>query len=392
MDFTCKVCVLGAGPAGMVLANLLLAQGIDCIVVDKYWPDEIFQRARAGLLDHPSIAILKKHGLSASLFENGTPHTCCEFRIRGQHFVLEYSNLADGHVHYIYPQQSLIRDIIDIYQARHGRIRFATEAINLDMTNAPTVTCYDKNLGMDIHIHCDFIAGCDGFHGISRRAIPPQEINVFDSHFNFAWLAVLAEAPPSTEHIIYAIHSNGFAGHMLRNEKISRYYLQIGYHDQLSDWPDERVWLELESRLAKESWQLERGPILDKQIVSMRNMVVEPLRYQKLFLVGDSAHIITPTGGKGMNLAIQDAQALAETIATYYNNRDDACLDRYSAERLPAIWRTQAFSSTFLDMLCRTASVFEQSGFARKLHETALLQLRDNAEFARWFARSYVGA
>lgn len=392
MNLACEVCVLGAGPAGMVLANILHGHGVDCIVVEKHLSEETAQRGRAGLIDHPSISILKTHGLASQLLENGLPHTRCEFRVFGEQFVLNYSSLADGCVHYIYPQQDLVRGLVETYQRQQGHIRFATEVTSVNSTNGPSVICYDKKTGDHVNIRCDFVAGCDGFHGVSRRSIPDMDVNVFESDLNFSWLAVLAETAPSTEHIIYAVHPNGFAGHMLRNKKVSRYYLQISSHDRLSDWPDERVWSELKLRMCKEDWRLQRGPVIEKQIVRMRNVVIEQLRHQGLFLVGDSAHIITPTGGKGLNLAIQDAQALAETIIAYYTTHDKPLLDQYSINRLPAIWRAQGFSSMFLDMLCRTAGAFEQNRFARKLNLTRLLQIRDNEDYARWFARRYVGA
>lgn len=392
MELRHKICIIGAGPAGLVLANILNNEGIDCIVLDRRGRDEITKCHRAGLIDHRSVLALKKHNLAQGLLQYGQPHTICEFRMGQGDFLLEYTRLSGGAMHYIYPQQELIKDLIQSFEQAHGTIRFNTEATFVINENGAQVEYYDKKQKKSQRVNCDFVAGCDGFHGISRRSVPSSHVRIVERYYDSSWLAILAEAPPSANHIIYALHPNGFAGHMLRSDKVSRYYLQVKNTDDVNNWPDERVWTELELRLGKEGWRLIQGEILEKQIIPMRNFVIEPMQYQRLFLAGDSAHIITPAGGKGMNLAIQDSLVLGELFVGHYRGDFSADLNAYSSIRLPDIWHAQEFSSSFLDILSRSNDAFETDLFTRKLNESRLLQLRDNPLVATDFSKKYAGA
>jgi len=389
-----SVCILGTGPAGIVLGNILLQNGIDCIVVDRYNREEIYTRGRAGVIESTTVNLLKKHGLADTLLANGYTHDCCEFRSRGYSIVLEYGKLSGGDVHYVYPQSDLNDDLIQQYLNAGGKLLFRREGTEITQTeDSVTVDCYDKDRGAASAIHADFVAGCDGYHGIARQSIPEEAVDIYQKQYPYCWLAILAYAPPSSQHVIYALHSDGFAAYMLRNEKISRYYLQIPAEDTVEDWPDERIWENLQRRLAKEGWTLIEGKIFETRLMSLRNYVMEPLRYGRLLMAGDAAHIITPMGGKGLNLAVQDACVLAETLVNYYREGHPVSyLDRYSDIRLPYIWRAQEFSSAMLNMVHISESDDpDEILFQHKLSQSKLAQLTTSTTFAKDFARNYVG-
>jgi p-hydroxybenzoate 3-monooxygenase len=389
-----QVCILGAGPAGLALANMLLNQNIDCIVVDAFSRAEIYARGRAGLIECTTVSLLDKHHLASTIYRNGTAHDRCEFRTPNFNYLLEYGKIAGGETHYTYPQNDLVDDLAKIYLDAGGVILYSTPAERINQNEAGAqVECREKSSGEVIVIQSDFLVGCDGYHGISRQAVPNNAVKIYDKQHDYSWLAILAHAPPSSDHIIYALHPDGFAGHMLRNSKISRFYIQVALGDEIENWSDERIWAALRTRLAKPHWHLAEGEIFEKRILSMRSYVIEPLSYQRLFLVGDAAHIITPCGGKGMNLAIQDAGVLAETLGNYYrDNLELTYLSRYSELRLPYIWRAQEFSLAMLHMLHKPQG--NDSGdvaFMQKIGESKLAQLRTSPTFALDFSRNYVG-
>ncbi|BAY48757.1 4-hydroxybenzoate hydroxylase [Scytonema sp. HK-05] len=386
-----SVCILGSGPAGIVLGNILLQNGIDCIVIDRYNREEIYARGRAGAIESTTIALLKKHGLADTILLKGYPHDRCEFRYPDDSFVLEYGKLSDGDVHYFYPQSDLNEDLIQKYLDTGGQILFHHQGIQLTQSDdGIIVECENKNTDTTLKIQADFVAGCDGYHGLARQSVPAEAAKIYTKEYGYRWLAILADAPPASSHTLYGVHPEGFAAYMRRNSHISRYYLQISAHDQLTDWSDERVWRSLHQRLAK---PLTQGKIMQKQIMVLRNYVIEPLRYQRLLLAGDAAHIITPMGGKGLNLAVQDAGVLAETLIGYYlENHDLSYLDRYSEIRLPYIWQAQEFSYSLLNMVhLPEGSNPEDVDFLHKLSASKLAQLRTSTTFAKNFARNYVG-
>ncbi|MDJ0659988.1 MAG: 4-hydroxybenzoate 3-monooxygenase [Crocosphaera sp.] len=389
-----SVCILGSGPAGIVLGNILQQNGINCIVIDKYSRQEIYARGRAGLLECTTVDLLRKYGLVHTQIDHQPTHDRCEFRYPDYSIVLEYGQLSGGDVHYVYPQSDLNDDLIQQYLDQGGKLLFRHEGQQiLQNEDGVVVDCYDQESECLIKIEADFVAGCDGYHGIARPSIPEGAIHIYKKQYGYSWLAILAYAPPSTEHPIYALHPDGFAGHMLRNSEISRYYLQISPDEQVEDWPDERIWANLQKRLAKQDWTLTEGQIFEKRLMSLRNYVMEPLHYGRLFMAGDAAHIITPMGGKGLNLAVQDAGVLAETLASYYHNKEDiSYLNRYSEIRLPYIWRAQEFSYTMFNMVHKPeGNDSNDVKFRQKLSQSKLAQLTTSATFARDFARNYVG-
>ncbi|MEL6494500.1 MAG: 4-hydroxybenzoate 3-monooxygenase [Cyanobacteria bacterium J06623_7] len=386
-----KVCIIGAGPAGLIIANILSKYGIPCIVIEKYSQTEIYARSRAGLIDYKTIAILQEHGLGDRLMRQGRAHGKCEFRTPEHSFVLDYAGMSDNQTHYTYPQQDLLADLIYRFQESGGTILFDTQGITIE-NEQYGAQVYCRHREEDLVIKSEFIAGCDGFHGVSRSFMPESVTQPQITPYNYAWLAITAEAPPSTEHIIYGIHPRGFAGHMLRTATISRYYLQIPLEDTAAEWSSDRIWAELQLRLAKDNWTLTEGRIIEKRVLTMRSFATQTMQYKSLFLAGDAAHIMTPAGGKGMNLAIQDADVLGKSCACYYRYQDNRPLKNYSASRLPEIHQALEFSESLLHTInAQFGESTAENSLLKLLQKFQLSQLMNSQSYARDFARKYVG-
>ncbi|MCP3805160.1 4-hydroxybenzoate 3-monooxygenase [Allokutzneria sp. A3M-2-11 16] len=380
--------IIGAGPAGLALANLLRGTGVRCVVLERQSRHYVENRARAGLLEYRAVEALRRHGLADRLLELGAPHGVCEFRIDGKRFTLPYSDLYEGRTHYVYPQQELVKDLIAAFVDSGGDIRFeAKDVAPHDIAGPnPSVTWTDAD-GEQHRLGCEFIAGCDGFRGVSRSSIPAGGIREFSHQPGIAWLGVLAEVPPSTEHVIYSLHPKGFAGHMLRSPTISRFFLQCPADDSAAAWPDERVWAELHERFAVpgSDWALTEGRIIEKGVVDMRGHVTEPMAYGRLYLLGDAAHVITPVGAKGMNLALHDAEVLAGALVQHYQG-DDSGLAGYSETCLRRVWRCQEFSQWMTTAIHGTGDTFGD-----RTARIRLENLFSSATSAAWFAENYVG-
>lgn len=398
MHLRTKVGIIGAGPAGLVLANVLTRSGIDCVVVEHRTREHVEGRARAGFLEHRIVEHLRHHGLAQRLEAEAIRHVRCEFRCGGRRFSVPYGELSGGKEHFVYPQQNLVRDLIELLISAGGEVLFSHSAMALEGIGAgrPTVLCRpdravrSANAPADLlQIECDLVAGCDGYHGVARKAPPSGSLQAFAKPYDFAWLTLLAEVPPATDEVVYALHDDGFAGWMPRTPGISRFYLQCPPSDVLDHWPDGRVWKELDHRLAVDgSADLRPGPVLEKGILEMRSAVTEPMQWGPLFLAGDAAHILTPAGAKGMNLAIADAITLADAMIAYFLEREEVLLDSYSATRLPDVWQAQEFSDWLLQLLHRPAG---DDAFQQRLR-LARLDLLDRASaFATLFAHRYVG-
>jgi p-hydroxybenzoate 3-monooxygenase len=376
----------------MALANVLSAAGIGTIVIEKHSCAYVEARSRAGLVEHRTVTFLDRHGLADGLLSAGVPHASCEFRYRGERLSVPYGELTGGCAHYVYPQQDLVRDLTNAYLARGGELHFSCPAMEVD-TDRGVVSARSAETGEEVEIECDFIAGCDGFHGVSRRSVPAERLRSFSRRHEFGWLAVLAEAPPSTKEIVYALHEEGFAGHMLRTPSVSRYYLQCPVGDSADNWSDQRIWSALERRLAAPGFHLTTGPITEKAVLDMRSVVSEQMDHHgRLFLVGDAAHIITPVGGKGMNLAIADAEELAAGLHAHYADGSSARLRAYSATCLPRIWRAQEFSHWMLQLIHSPAVEPADRPFLHQLQLSRLAQLGSSPTYAAMFADSYVGS
>jgi p-hydroxybenzoate 3-monooxygenase len=382
------VAIIGAGPAGLTLANLLHQRRVPCVVFDKFTREQLLGRSRAGLLEYRTVELLDRMGLGKRLHEEGHAHAQCEFRSAGESFRLDLPSYYEGRSQHVFPQQEVVRDLLEGFEVAGGDVRLGRAATGLDLTGPrPVVALADGST-----IEADFIAGADGTYGVTRATAPDGVIREYTMQHEFRWLTLLAEAPPSADWTIYAAHERGFAGHLLRSSTVTRFHLQAPFGDTVEDWPDERIWKELRTRLAMPGFALNEGPIFSKNMLEMQSRVCEPMQYGRVFLLGDAAHIITPAGGKGMNLAIADAAELARVLHEYeQSGRDESVLERYSTRRVPDIWKAQEFSHTLLHMIHGYAPDAPDAAFRQKLQLARLWQLRNYEAYARNFAQNFVG-
>ncbi|WP_433234148.1 4-hydroxybenzoate 3-monooxygenase [Actinomadura nitritigenes] len=335
-----QVAIIGGGPAGLLLSHLLHLQGIDSVVLESRDRGYVERRQRAGMLEQGTTDVLRESGVGERLDREGLVHHGLELRFGGAGHRIPLTDLT-GRTVTVYAQTEIVKDLVARRLADGGDVRFETEVVGLD-PSAPSVTFRDAGGGTHT-LDCDFIAGCDGFHGVSRPAVPG--LRTFSREYPFAWLGVLADVPPSTDELIYANHDRGFALHSLRSPQVSRLYLQVAPDEDIADWSDARIWEELAARFATDDgWKLREGPITDKSITPMRSFVAEPMRHDRLFLAGDAAHIVPPTGAKGLNLAVSDVIVLARALTERYTTGSDALLDAYSSTCLRRVWRAEHFS------------------------------------------------
>ncbi|MEV4317152.1 4-hydroxybenzoate 3-monooxygenase [Actinocrispum sp. NPDC049592] len=378
-----SVFISGAGPAGLVLGNLLRAEGIDCVIAERRSREHVEQRARAGFLAANSVRILTRHGLAAGLEAAGRQHDTCAFRGEHGQFELKYSQLGRGEIHTVYPQQFLVRDLIGEFLDRDGEIRFGTSIAAIDAQQGEVTLDNGETLG------ARFVAGCDGRHGVSRQAVPGR---TYRRDHGISWLALLAEAPPSMASVMYAIHPNGFAGHMARTATVTRYYLQVPKNTDPATWPDDRVWDELNLRMRADRYgALNQGPIIERRIVDMTSFVREPIQHGRLFLAGDAASLISPSAAKGANLALMAAEVLAKALSQAIKTGDSTLLDGYGAECLPRIWRAQEFSHWMINLLHAPSGDSEEAVFARSLQRARLASLQCSRAHQDFFAENYIG-
>ena len=387
-----QVGIIGAGPAGLVLAHLLDQAGVESVVLEKHSREYVESRVRAGLIEHGTVQLLTERGLGEHMNAEGMAHHGTEIRFAGRRRRIPYTELTGGRSMLVYPQQALVADLIRLRLAVGGAIQFEAEAMSLSGLESGVGAAIDyQDNGEPARLTSDFVAGCDGFHGVARAAIPPEALTVFDNRLPFGWLGILATVPPSTDEIIYALHDHGFAGHMIRTAEVSRFYLQCDPDDDIANWPDERIWAELQTRLSTPGWTLREGPIIEKSISELRSFVVEPMSHGRLFLAGDAAHIVPPTGAKGMNLAIADAKVLAEALIAWYRAGDGRLLDAYSETCLRRVWRVQEFSSWMSWLLHRIHDDLPDAAYRQRLQRSQLEYLFASDRAAAVFAENYVG-
>ncbi|MFE9576999.1 4-hydroxybenzoate 3-monooxygenase [Nocardia sp. NPDC006044] len=389
-DLTSTVLILGAGPAGLVLANILQAAGVESIVLERRSRVQVQRRARAGFLAPDSVAILRAHGLAAGLDARGHTHDRCEFRSPTGCVALHYSELGSGRVHTVYPQQALVTDLIEEYLRRGGTLRFSTtvERIHGIHTDRPTVAARDQT-GRKLRFTGRYLAGCDGARGVARTAVPARSA-AYDH--GITWLALLAQAPPTGDSIIYGVHEAGFAGHMPRTADVTRYYLQCDPATDPDQWSEQRIWTELNRRLsASGTPALVTGPIIERSLVRLRSQILDTLQAGRLFLVGDAATSISPSAAKGANLAIAGAQLLAEGLIDAVRNADETALQQYSAHHRPRIRRAQEFSHWMIDLLHPPACDEPERTYRRELQQARLHNLASSRAHQDMFADSYVG-
>ncbi len=339
-----QVGIIGAGPAGLLLSHLLHLQGISSVVLEARSRKEIESTIRAGVLEQGTIDLLNDTGLGERMMREGAIHTGTELRFAGQGHRIDFLALTGKKI-MLYAQHEVIKDIVKARLEAGGEILFEVENVTLHglESSAPTIRFrYD---GEPVELQCDFIAGCDGYHGVARPALPASMHTEYQRSYPFGWLGVLVEAPRSSEELIYAYHPRGFALISTRSVTVQRMYLQCDPHDDLANWPDHRIWEELHARTElNDGWRLKEGRITQKNIVAMRSFVTEPMQYGRLFLAGDAAHIVPPTGAKGMNLAVADVRVLSHALGDYYTSGSSDRLERYSAICLRRVWKAQRFS------------------------------------------------
>jgi p-hydroxybenzoate 3-monooxygenase len=384
-----QVGIVGGGPAGLVLGHLLGEAGIEAVVLEARERSYVEKRVRAGVLEQGTVDLLVEHGVGERAQREGIVHHGVELRFAGRGHRIALSELTGGQAIMIYPQQEVVKDLIEARQAAGRPLLFEARATAVDVDRERPVIRYE-HAGAEHELECDFVAGCDGFHGICRGAIPDGVLRVYEREYPFGWLGILAEVAPSSEELIYCHSERGFALSSLRSPEISRLYLQCAPNEDVEEWPDERVWEELQRRFAVHDgdWTLHEGPIVDKGVTPMRSFVVEPLRHGRLFLAGDAAHIVPPTGAKGLNLAVSDVKVLAEALTGALQRGDESGLDAYSDTCLRRVWRVQHFSWWMTSMLHRFAGDDE---FQLKLQLSQLAYTVGSRAAATTLAENYVG-
>ena len=385
-----QVAIIGAGPAGLVLSHLLHQQGVASIVLELHDRAYVERRLRAGVLEQGTVDLLHAIGVGERMAREGLIHHGLNLQFEGKRHRIRLSELTGGRAITVYGQHEVVKDLIAARLAAGGQILFEANDVSLHDIDRDQPRVRFRLGGEDHELRCDVIAGCDGFHGVCRPSIPEGVLRVYEKVYPFAWVGILAAAPPSTEELIYAYHTRGFALHSMRSPEISRLYVQCSPDDQLEQWPDERVWRELHARLdIADERPLTEGPTLEKSITTMRSFVVEPMQYGRLFLAGDAAHVVPATGAKGMNLAIADVRVLAEALSAWYQEGRTDLLERYSATCLRRIWRVQHFSWWMTAMLHRFAD--DDDGFQQRLQLSQLRYVCTSPAAATSLAENYVG-
>ncbi len=384
-----QVAIIGAGPAGMFLAHLLHAEGIDAVVIERRDRSYVEGRVRAGVLEQGTVALMQRLGVAARLECEGLVHGGTNLALDGQVFRIDMAALTGGSTVTVYGQQEVMRDLFDAADARGLSIAWNASDVRLDGLDGmqPSVTWNHE--GQARRLDCDFVVGCDGYHGVSRSAIPADVLRVFERVYPFGWLGVLADVPPADHELIYANHERGFALASMRSATRSRYYIQCALDEDVAEWSDDRFWDELCLRLGAETAaKVTRGPSFEKTIAPLRSFVAEPMRWGRLFLAGDAAHIVPPTGAKGMNLAVSDVTMLGAALTEHYHERSDAGIDHYSARALSRVWKAERFSWWFTSVTHRFPTM---DGFDRRIQMAELDYLRGSRAAQRTLAENYVG-
>jgi p-hydroxybenzoate 3-monooxygenase len=384
-----QVGIVGAGPAGLFLARLLAREGIECVVLESRSRDYVEERQRAGLLEQGTVDLINQLGLGARLQREGLVHRGLELSFSGARHRIALSDLTGGKTVTIYGQTEVVKDLIAARLAAGGEIRFEAEAIALEGLDSSSPQIRFRQDGREEVLDCDFIAGCDGFHGICRPAVPPGELTVYERDYPFAWLGILTHSPPVSHELIYVNHERGFALFTMRSPEVSRLYLQCDVDEDIGNWSDERIWEELHRRLGDTNRsELPEGPVTQKGITPMRSFVAAPMRYGPLLLAGDAAHIVPPTGAKGLNLAVADVRVMARALAEFYATGSARRLDLYSDTCLKRVWKAQHFSWWMTSMLHRFD---DHTPFERRVQLAELDYVTGSRAASTALAENYVG-
>jgi len=383
-----QVGIVGGGPAGLMLAHLLHLAGIESVVVEARSRQHVEERVRAGVLEQGTVDLMIASGVGERLKRQGLVHHGIELRFDGRGHRIDLSELTGGRTIMIYGQNEVVKDLTDARLAADGQIFFTCDDVKVASLEAKASITFTTG-GDAREIACDFIAGCDGFHGVCRPSIPKGALTAYERIYPFAWLGILAAVTPSSDELIYTSHERGFALHSMRSPELTRLYIQCAPDEGLENWSDEKIWDELGRRFATiDNWQLHRGPITQKGVTPMRSFVVEPMQYGNLFLAGDAAHIVPPTGAKGLNLAIADVRVLARAVEEFYRTGSRGLLDGYSAACLRRVWKVQRFSWWMTSMLHRFDG---DSSFDRRRQHAELDYVTSSRAAASSLAENYVG-
>src|SRR5262245_29330405 len=389
MQIRTQVAIVGAGPAGLLLSHLLHLQGIESVVLENRSREHVEQRVRAGVLEQATADLFCECGAGERMRREGLVHRGIELRFGGRGHRIDLAGLTGGRAITVYAQQEVVKDLIRARLAADGRIFFNVEDVSLHDIDSemPRVRC--RNSSEPLELRCRFVAGCDGFHGVCRDSIPPGVLRIYERNYPFAWLGVLAQCPPSSPELIYCYHERGFALFSMRSPQVSRLYIQVLPAEDISEWPDDRIWQELRARAeTSDAWKLIQGPVIEKSITATRSFVAEPMQYGSLFLAGDAAHIVPPTGAKGLNLAVADVRLLSRALAVYYASGRKDLLEAYSVSSLQRVWRAEHFSWWMTTMLhCFPG----EDGFQQRLRRSQLEYVVSSRAAASSLAENYVG-
>jgi len=383
-----QVAIVGAGPSGLLLGQLLQQRGIDTVILERRTPEYVLGRIRAGVLEQGLVDLLHEAKAGERMQREGHVHQGVNLSMGGQLRHVDLVKYARGQTVMVYGQTEVTRDLMEARQREGGISLYETEHVQLHdfYGNTPRITFTRR--GEEVELYCDYIAGCDGFHGISRQSVPGDHIQTFERIYPFGWLGILSETPPVNDELIYAQHERGFALCSQRNRMLSRYYVQVSLQDKVEDWPDARFWDELKRRIPEDvAGRLITGPAIEKSIAPLRSFVTEPMRYGQLFLVGDAAHIVPPTGAKGLNLAASDVSTLYRILTRVYKEGRTDLLDQYSRIALRRIWKAERFSWWMTSML----HTFSDDGFGQRIQQAELDYYTRSEAGLTTIAENYVG-
>jgi len=382
-----QVAIIGAGPAGLLLGHLLSREGIDNVIFEHRSREYVEHRVRAGVIEYGITELLSEAGVGERMRRDGLVHHGIELRFDRVSHRIALSELAGGKPITVYGQQEVVKDLVTARLALGAPLHFEAEVTAIAGLTSDAPSLEVTTSAEAIHVTCDYVAGCDGTFGVANRAIPTNLLRRYERTYPFSWLGIIAQAPPATEELIYCRHENGFALYSMRSPEISRLYLGVRPEETLDEWSDERIWEELSIRLATDAVpEIGRGPILERGITAMRSIVLEPMRYGRLLLAGDSAHIVPPTGAKGMNLALADVRVLSRALVARFRGGGDALLDAYSDTCLERVWRAEEFSTFMTQMLHPSYT----DDFENGVQKARLRQVVTSEAAATVLAQNYV--
>jgi len=384
-----QVGIIGAGPAGLMLSHLLHLEGIDSVIIERSEQDHVRSRLRAGVLEQGTIEMMREVGLGERVGRLALEQHALDFRFNNRSHRLDFHEASDGKSAWVYPQHEVVADLMRVREESGAQIFYDSPVSRIDDLEGSQPVIYFESEGKQLKLSCDFVAGCDGFRGISRSAIPGDKLRVYDRVYPFGWLGILADAPPAIQDITWGCHSDGFAMMSIRTPEVTRLYLQCEPDDSPDNWSDDRIWAELHNRLDVDGQPpINEGRITQKGVTAMRSFICEPMRFGRMFLAGDAAHIVPPTGAKGLNSAMADIKVLARSLVEYYKQSDQRWLDNYSDICLERMWLVQRFSAG----LCTMVHQFPgESDFQRRMQLAELNYMTGTREGRATFAHNFTG-